>query len=196
MIKINLLGEKITTDRSGALILIGYVASVVVLAGIFLYLNAGISAEIADRASQVQRLEAQLNKLKNTTREVRELEAKRSQLRDKLAVIATLKRNKLGPVRAMDDLNSALPERAWITEVRETTENIFRVMGKALDNQTIAQFMTGLGGSDYFREVELVEAKQNEWNDARIHEFILQAKVNYAGKIAAAPTPAPTAPAS
>lgn len=192
MIKINLLGEEVKADRSGTLFLVGFGASVLALLAIFFYLNSTIAGEIADRDSQVKSLEAQLAKLKNTTKEVRELEAKRAQLRNKLAVIATLKRNKTGPVRAMDDLDAALPERAWISEIREATEGNFRIMGRALDNQTVAEFMTGLSKSDYFRDVELIEAKQGVWNGARINEFILQAKVNYAGRVLAAPTAAPT----
>lgn len=182
MIKINLLGDETIIDHSSIYWLAGYVASVAACFAVFFYLNSSITGSIDDLRGQEQSLEAQLNRLKATTKEVRDLEAKKEELRDKLAVIAILKRSKAGPVRVMDDLNLALPERAWLTNVKERDGRL-RIQGLALDNQTIAGFMKELEGSDYFSAVDLVETKRAQWKGVRITSFILQAKVNYAGQI-------------
>jgi len=185
MIKINLLGEESVIDYTAIYWLIGYLASLLVCGLVLFLLNSSIVSSIKELRNRAETLDAQLAKLKIVTKEVRNLETKKEELRDKLAVIAVLKRNKTGPVRVMDDLNLALPERAWLTNVKEK-DGLLRIQGMALDNQTIAAFMKGLEGSEYFSDVDLVETKQVEWKKARIKEFILQTKVNYAGKIAAA----------
>ncbi len=182
MIKINLLGEEVVESNSGILIVAGYVASLVVLLGVFFLMQSSVSRSIADLTAEKQSLESQLAKLKEVTKEVRLLEQKREELKNKLTVIATLKRNKSGPVRVMNDLNEFLPDRAWIGEIREK-DNQMRIQGVALDNQTVSTFAKGLHSSDYFPSVELVETRNLNYKGVTVKEFILQARVRYLGKI-------------
>ena len=192
MIKINLLGEEAAVDYTGWYILIGYVASVVALLLVFIFMYNSVTQSIEEMTVQTQNLETQLAKLKVTTKEVRDLEAKRAELQGKLVVIATLKRNKVGPVRVMDDLNKALPEKAWFTDVREK-EGALMLTGLALDDQTIATFMRELERSDYFGTIDLVESKRIMVKNVRMSEFSIQAQVNYVGKIAPKPEGTPAA---
>jgi hypothetical protein len=127
------------------------------------------------------------------------LESKREDLNNKLAVIATLRRSKVGPVRVLDDLNMAVPERAWLSEIKEAS-GLLKINGVALDNQTVSLFMKDLEASDYFDNIELVESKQalakasdpsqlldltkGESSDSvKINQFALQTRVLYAGKL-------------
>ena len=186
MIKINLLGDDTAVDHSGKLIVAGYVLSLVMFCAIFYFMGQSVGADVARLTHETDLLTKQLNKLKETTKEVHELENKRQELNDKLAVIAKLKRNKIGPVRVMDDLNLAIPERAWVSDMKESA-GVLRLVGFALDNQTIAVFMKDLEASDYFDAVELVETKQADREGVKIKAFTLDTKVNYAGKIKVEP---------
>ncbi len=182
MIKINLLGDTTIKDFTGVYQLAGFGAAVALTIGVCIILLASISADIESETARSQSLEIELTNIQKKTTEVRELEAKRKLLREKLAVIATLKRNQSGPVRVMDDLNLALPERAWLKEFKEK-DSVLRITGLALDNQTIAAYMKGLEASDYFEKVELIEARQTVWKGAKIKLFTLSCKINYAGKV-------------
>ncbi|MBX7143746.1 MAG: PilN domain-containing protein [Oligoflexia bacterium] len=182
MIKINLLGEDTVVDNSHNLLIAAYVASLLVCLGIFYYLNDSISVEVAQKTTEAGKLERQLAALQETTKEVKELDRKRAELNDKLVVIATLKRNKVGPVKVMDDLNMSLPERAWLTDIKESG-SILRISGFALDNQTIATFMKDLQASEYFTSVDLVETKQVEERGVKVKDFTLDAKISYTGKL-------------
>lgn len=189
MIKINLLGEDTVVDNSGNVVVAGFVAGIVVVLGVFYWLQDSLNSQVVIMNSEAAKLERQLAALQETTKEVRELDKKRTELNDKLVVIATLKRNKAGPVRVMDDLNMSLPERAWLTEFREGAGTL-RMVGTALDNQTIATYMKDLQASDYFTAVDLVETKQIESKGVKIKNFTLDAKITYTGKLrkdAAAP---------
>ena len=180
MIKINLLGDETVIDTSGTWLLIGYVLSVAVAVLVWLMLYFAASSNIQEYTTQAESLEQELAKLKEITKEVRALEQKKKELADKTAVIATLKRNQLGPVRILDDLNTALPERAWLTEVRETG-GLMRISGYALDNQTVAAFMKALEASVYFESIDLGESREVEKEGAKLKEFTLLTKVVYAG---------------
>ena len=182
MIKINLLGDDTVQDNSGTFIVAGYCASLVLAVGVFFWMQSAIDAKVTSSKNESLKLEAQLSHLQETTKEVKDLDKKRAELNDKLVVIATLKRNKVGPVRVLDDLNSALPERAWITEAKETA-GMLHISGIALDNQTIATFMKDLGTSEYFSNVELGETKMVDKKGVKVRDFSLDAKISYAGKI-------------
>src|SRR5581483_6086732 len=111
------------------------------------------------------------------------LDKRRAQLRSKIATIDVLERQRQGPVHVLDDLSIATPEKLWLTDVRETGGGM-TLTGKGLDNQTIAQFMRKLGASRYFENVDLVETKQVEEGQAKLKQFTVSARVNYAGRMA------------
>jgi len=159
MIKINLLGDKTGIDYSARYIVLGYASSLVLCVIVFIALYFMTSSRVAALTVETDALQLQLDELKEKTKSVRELKQKKDTLQNKLAVIAKLKKSKLGPVQVMDDMNLALPIEVWLREVKEQSGE-FRIKGRALDNQKIAYFMRQLGESDYFDAIELLESKQ------------------------------------
>lgn len=182
MIKINLLGDDTALDRSGVLFVTAFAASVVVVGVVCFFLLQAVNGKIETAQGEISSLEKRLAALQETTKEVRDLEKKRKELNDKLAVIARLKKSKAGPVHVMDDLNMALPERAWLTGVKEK-QNQLSISGYALDNQTIASFMKELERSDYYDTIDLVETKQATRKGTKLKSFKLNAKIRYTGKL-------------
>jgi type IV pilus assembly protein PilN len=182
MIKINLLGDDTVVDHSGKLWIAAYVASVVMLLITFLALHQRAAHEIEDLTASKETKERELEKLKAKTQEVRNLEGKKRELAAKLTVIASLKKSKVGPVRILDDLSTAIPDRAWITELEEKSGTMM-IQGMALDNQTIANFMEELDRSNYFDAVELDETVGGQRQGVPIKVFKMRAAVSYAGKV-------------
>lgn len=185
MIRINFLGDTGATARMAVLQVGLYLGSIVIGAVICALMYRSSATEVEQLTRETDELSRTLTQLQETTTEVRNLESKRAELNSKLAVIATLKRSKAGPVRVLDDLNSALPERSWLQEIREVGGKL-RLTGLALDNQTIAAFMKDLETSDFFDGIELVETRQHEREGVKISSFTLDTSVRYAG--AADPT--------
>lgn len=182
MIKINLLGEPPRLDATTKRWLGTYMVSLAAMVLIGLVARGLMTGRIAHLERETNVLNSELLALKRATKEVRDLESKRKELRAKLDVIARLKETKIGPVRIMDDLNGAVPDRVWLTEIAERS-GVLRLSGYALDNQTIAAFMKDLDRSDFFETVELVETKQMEREGVKIKLFTLESKVNYAGAV-------------
>ena len=157
MIKINLLGEDTSIDHSGRLILIGYVASVVGLAVLFIILQTSVASEVASVRDEVETLTSKLSDLKRVTQEVRDLEKEKQELDNITATVARLKLSQVGPVRVMDDLNVAVPTRGWMHEVDEKA-GVMRITGLTLNDHDVVKFMKSLETSNFFESVDLVES--------------------------------------
>lgn len=182
MIKINLLGDQKSSRSTHFLFMAGYTGSLAAVLISFFFMYTSAAAKVSELATEKAGLDAELATLQTTNKDVKDLEKMRQELNDKLVVIARLKKSKLGPVRVLDDLNVAIPDRSWVTDIKETA-GLMKISGLALDNQTIASFMQKLDASDYFDAVDLKETKQIEDRGANVYSFTLQTKVNYAGKI-------------
>ena len=182
MIKINLLGTEAAVDHSGQLFYAGYAVSLVLFLVACFFLQTSIRGEIDTLTAERQSLDRELTSLKEVTKEVRDLDKKREDLRNKLSEIALLNKNKTGPVRVMDSLNGALPERAWLMELSENN-GVMKVDGLALDNVTVASFAKQLNTLSYFPKVENLKSESYNWKGASIQKFTFNAAVNYAGKI-------------
>ena len=182
MIKINLLGDDTVRDYSKELQIGAFFGSIVVLVLICLYVSSSISNSIEDMESKKAALEGELKRLEAVTKEVKDLEAKQKDLRDRLVRIATLKRSKLGPVKVLQALNEAIPERAWFSEVREK-EGVLNLKGLAIDGETMSTLMRELEKSEHFPKVELDVAKQAIKQGVKIQEFVIRTDVSYGGRI-------------
>jgi len=147
---------------------------------------------------EVDQLRAEVAQLSRQTAEVRDLDRKRAELEAKLRVIETLKQKRTGPVRILEDLSAATPEKLWLLEFSDVNGQA-TLTGLALDNQTIAVFMRQLQASKYFFEVDLVETAHSETvrdlagpQAGSFKKFIIKARLDYLGE-GGKPAPSPTA---
>ena len=185
MIRINLLGDVAARSNTTNLqIAIFGISSFFLLTGLYV-VSDNISTKHETLVREKQALEYQLENVKRKTTVVRDLEEKKKILRNKLSVIAELKRSKSGPVRVLDDLNISLPKRAWLTSVVEK-ERYVSIEGMALDNQTISEFLNQLEDSDYFESVDLGESRSSNYQSVEMKRFTLSSKISYIGTLGTA----------
>lgn len=221
MIKINLLGDITKIDHSNRFLLFSFLLLSLISSVLCYRIYSQTEIEYKQTSLKLDSLKEQLKRLNEKTQVVRELEAKEKVLREKLLVLARLRKNKLGPVKVLDDLNTAVPKTVWILSLAEQNSSM-RILGRALDNQSIALFIKDLQKSDYFESVDLIESKQVYYsrqdkkitakpvisggrgvgrqvlvkgkalkkrsgqiseNNIRLKDFVLSAKVNYAGEL-------------
>jgi type IV pilus assembly protein PilN len=179
MIKINLLGEEQRTDSSVVAWIVGMGVSWLLFFASAGFLYTDVYAGLDMRRLEFDLLSKDLAVLKEKTKEVQELEEKRGELEQKLAVIEELLLNKLGPVKVLDQLNISVPERAWLTEVSERSSMI-EISGYAIDGQTVASFMDQLERSDYFGDIT-VDTRAEARDGVKLQLFTLRARLSYAG---------------
>jgi len=188
MIRINLLPVKalqaeVTRRREifiGATIL---ATALLLLVGLHLtqaYQLSALESELASLRGDLQTLNAKI-------KQVGDLQNKIKDLRGKNKIIDDLNKKKTGPVLVMENLAKATPTSLWLTELKETGGNV-TINGLAVDNQAVADFISGLEASKNFKNVELVETTQGLGPTAGFKRFAVKAGVMYQ-----AAEPAPSA---
>lgn len=157
------------------------------------------SQTVARLDQQTADLEAELVVLRERVAEASRLEQQKRDLDAKLKVIAELSQKRVGPAGVLRDLSRATPSRLWLTDLTEAGGGA-TISGKAVDNQTIADFLRSLEESVYFNTVDLSETTQDEQGGVKLKRFLLRATIDYAAKPkppgAAATAGAPAAPAA
>ena len=154
---------------------------------VFLLLALGIVADRIRHGRTVARLdqeaadlEAELVVIREQVAEATRLDQQRKDLDTKLKVIAELSQKRVGPAGVLRDLSRATPDRLWMIDLTESA-GAATFSGKALDNQTIADFLRSLANSPYFTGVDLSETTQDEQDAGlKLKKFLIRANINYA----------------
>jgi type IV pilus assembly protein PilN len=189
MIKINLLPFRAARKKENIRRQISiYALSVVCLALLlgFVFLNLGrtLAALEADRSSKKKELATYAE----TTKKIEALKQKIAEVRAKLDVIKELEKNKTGPVLLLDELSMAVPkEKLWLTALDEN-KGILTLKGTAMDNDTVALFMTNLETAKHIVSVDLETAMLKSLPKFKLNviDFVLKCKT-YAHKEKAKP---------
>jgi type IV pilus assembly protein PilN len=108
-------------------------------------------------------------------KEVKNIEAERKQVQDKIEIIEQLKRNQSGPVRLLDEVSKALPTGASILRLTERGGSV-DIDGDAFTNNDVVRYIDNLKSSPYFSEVYLLETRQAQLEGVDIYKYKLQFK--------------------
>jgi type IV pilus assembly protein PilN len=174
MIKINLLPYREAAKKenlrqqimifSGTLVLF----LLIILAG-HLYFSAlisGIETKIQEAEARLVVLDKKVGDIEGFKRDKRELE-------QKLGVINSLERNRLFPVRMLDELNQLVPAKeAWLERITQKGQEL-RIEGMARDNGTVARFMKSVEKAGFVQSAELVLSREKELAGVKLQQFIL-----------------------
>jgi type IV pilus assembly protein PilN len=166
MIRINLLPfraarKKENVRRQVSVFLLSLVLVSILAVIVHVWLNnriAGLNEQIASTKAQV----AKYNKI---NAEIGEIKKKLAVLDKKIQVIQTLDRNRKAPVRLMDSMTQLLvANRMWFTRM-DFKDDAIKLDGIALDNQTVADFMTRVQEFPDYQEVKLASIKQERYTN-------------------------------
>jgi len=160
MIRINLLPfraarKKENIRRQLTIYGLTVVFALVVMAYYFMKLSTTLS----DLKDKEQNIKVELAGYKKTIERINSLEKKITEIRKKLDVIKDLEKKKTGPVLLLDQIAMAVPkERLWLTSILEKKGKL-TLNGTAMDNETVAVFMTNLEKSELITAVDLKSAR-------------------------------------
>jgi type IV pilus assembly protein PilN len=189
MIRINLLPFRAARKKENIRRqLMVYGLSVVLTFCIMGYTFFYLSSTLSGLKEDQKRIQDELKRYELTIKKIAELEKKIKEIRAKLEVIRELERNKTGPVHLLDEISIAVPkEKLWLSSLKES-KGTLTLTGTAMDNETIALFMTNLEKSEYISGVDLQSAKLRNLPDYKLNvaDFVLEART-YAFKEKTAP---------
>jgi type IV pilus assembly protein PilN len=179
MIRINLLPFRAARKKENIKRQITVYGLVIVLlftvmAYYFLQLNSTLS-NLKDKEKAIR---AELKTYQATVKKINQLEKKIKQIKSKLAVIRRLEKNKTGPVHLLEEITIAVPkDKLWLNSYKESKGSL-KLTGTAMDNETVALFMTNLEKSAYITRVELEGTKLRNMPKfkLRVSDFVLNCK--------------------
>ena len=171
MIRINLVRGKRKKRRelsAGS----GWIAfPLVVLAGT-IYFHTTVSGRISKLDADIGKANTDIARLKKEIGEVEKFKVRKAELQKKVDVISNLQKGRSGPVRYFEALSAAIPEKCWIDTLGVKDDKV-TLTGVALNNYTIANFMTALGQTGRFRDVVLGVAEQTTVSGVKLVKFNL-----------------------
>ena len=169
MIRINLLPYRATRKKENIRIQVNiFIGSLVLIFLAIFWFNSHLSGKIGDLNSEIKSTKDQVAKYQEINKEIAEIKKKLEVLDRKIEVIESLERDRKAPVQNLDSLYTVLVEkRMWYTQIEEK-ENKFKLNGVAIDNQTVADYMTRLEKSDQFENVVLSSIKAETTSDSEL----------------------------
>jgi type IV pilus assembly protein PilN len=171
MIRINLVRGKRKKRRELSVGSLWIAFPLVVLAGT-LYFHTTVSGKISRLDAGIVKANAEIVRLKKEIGEVEKFKARKVELQKKVDIISNLQKGRTGPVRYFEALSAAIPEKCWI-DTLGVKDGKVTLSGVALNNYTIANYMTALGQTGRFRDVVLGAAEQATVAGVKLVKFNL-----------------------
>jgi type IV pilus assembly protein PilN len=150
-------------------------------------------ARLAASEREQRRLTQELVAIQGPFADVTHMEQQKQELREKLKVIAELETRKVGPVRLLEDLSGATPDKLWLSEFADTSGTV-KISGLGVDEQTVADFLRRLAASHFFQRIDLDETSQVDQDGVKHKKFVISGLLDYTGGGAHGPTQALATP--
>ncbi|MFZ1987164.1 MAG: PilN domain-containing protein [Desulfatitalea sp.] len=161
MIRINLLPYRAARKKENIRFQVNvFIGSVVLLLLLIFWYNALLNGNIKDLNSEISSTKEQVAKYQEINKEIAEIKSTLALLEKKIEVITSLERDRKSPVQNLDGIYQLLVEkRMWYSQIEEKGDT-FKISGVAIDNQTVADYMTRIEKSERFQNVRLAAIKQ------------------------------------
>lgn len=181
MIRINLLPYRAARKKENIRIQVNiFLGSVFIIALLVIWYNAYLGGRIDDLNAEISSAREQVAKYQKINNEIAEIKKKLEVLDRKIQVIESLEADRKAPVQNLDSLYQLLVEkRMWYNQVEEKGDT-FKLTGIALDNHTVADYMTRIEKSERFENVRLASIKQYELKGKELK--LKQFEVNFKKK--------------
>jgi Tfp pilus assembly protein PilN len=179
MIRINLLGRSkpkskrsaaatsaIEFESSGSPNSSNALAAIIVLAvtagGIWWYLGQ-LNKQAADIKAQMDAAQREAQSLAQTKARFEQRQAVRDEYEQRVKIIDSLRASQSGPVDLLTMVSSTVnnTDEVWLNSMSDAGTNV-NVDGTALSSNAVANLMTNLMKTGYFKSVEIKEAYQDE----------------------------------
>lgn len=177
MIKINLLKarkeqKKIKVRKE----MIVFILSMGIVLGLLFVVLWFIGSEREKTLAQIASTTKEIEYYKSLRTEFEKAKEQKKILEEKLNVINMLKKEKASPAKVLDELSIDKPEKVHFESVKKDGSRL-GIEGVALDDETVANFMTNLRKSKLFRNVDLIVSEQIEVNKIPLKKFILSCEI-------------------
>ena len=175
MIKVNLLPYRAARKKENLRLQVStFFLSMIFVTLLMCYYNILLNNKINAYHVKIENIQNKLSKYNKIIKEITDIKNRLGVLNKKTGVIKNLELNRKEPVRLLDTMTfMVIPKRMWFTSLEAKEEEV-TIKGFALDNKTVADFMTRLEGSKLFDSVNLKNLKQETYNQYKnLKEFVI-----------------------
>ncbi len=164
MIRINLLGVERKTrkapafDVSQQITLACSLILVLAVAGIGWWYWT-LDQQAAQVEAEIQAAQSEQARLQSLLTEVREFEARRGQLQQRVQLIEQLRAGQSVPVQLLDHVSRSLPDMLWLTQMEQTASTL-TIQGSSTTLIALSDFVGNLGNNDLLvKPIEIVDSQ-------------------------------------
>lgn len=197
MIRINLLAverkpEKKGWDMAGQKAAILGTAILAAALLLIVWRVFSLRQDAARLDEDLRAAQAEQQRLRSVLEQVKDFESRRQQLQQRVALIEQLRQGQTGPVRMLDEVSRAMPDRLWLTAMAQDATGV-KIDGRTTSLTSLSDFVGNLEGSGFFaRPVEILESQVEGAGGAEdVVRFAVKAQYQ-----SAAPAAPPAAPAA
>jgi type IV pilus assembly protein PilN len=173
MIRINLLQvERTAKPKRGPSLQFGslatkmpLVSSLILVAALVWVGYSAWSLYLRDQQLDQELTQARADeaRLAPVLKQVEEFEARQKQLQQRVKLIEQLRQDQVVPVHMLDKISRSLPDRLWLTDMKEANDNWVQVDGQTSTLTALADFIGNLENSGYFaRPVEIISSDEQK----------------------------------
>ena len=187
MIRINLLAVERGRSTKKSRVLIPAAHRVTVGASLILIATIlGISwwfLSLRERSAQLDqdivKAEAETLQLRSVLAQVQKFESRKAQLTQRVTLIEQLRRGQSAPVHVIDEISTSLPERLWLTELKQAGSD-FTISGFTPSLPSLSDFVANLEATKWFkRPVEILDSQvQSDPKSGDLVKFSIKATLN------------------
>ncbi|MDY6791924.1 MAG: PilN domain-containing protein [Thermodesulfobacteriota bacterium] len=172
MIRINLLPFRAARKKENIRRQVSiFFLSFFLVAIVLVYYHINLGSKISNLKAKIQTTKKEVAKYDKINKEIALLKNKLEILKKKTSVIESLEKNRFEPVRLLDTMSlKVIAKRMWFKRFKSRDKTI-EIDGLALDNKTVADFMTRLQGSGLFSAVKLKTIKKTKVKDSDLKNF-------------------------
>ncbi len=174
MIRINLLPYRLARKKENIRRQVSIFCLFFIFVGISCYyFQNNLNARIEKLNTQIDATKKEISKYRKITREIDAIIKNLTDLKKKTAVINNLEMDRKRPVKLLETMTQVVvPKRMWFTSLTSGNSTV-GINGIALDNKTIADFMTRLEGSKLFSAVNLKSIRQQKRANLNLKRFAI-----------------------
>lgn len=156
MIKINLLPFRKARRRENVRRQVNvYFLCLIFLFSLMLYFHFDLNIQLGKLEARKTSLQKELKTYARITKEIAQHKKNTKILTTKLEVIRNLEKQQVGPVQLLAEVARAAPlDRLWLESLSES-QGVMTLQGTAMDNDTVALFMTELEKARQIQSVDL-----------------------------------------
>jgi type IV pilus assembly protein PilN len=190
MIRINLLPYRESRKKESVLRQINTFLTVFfVVFVILLCYSIWLGNKIDDLNTKITKTKTLLTQAEKQAKKVDQIKAELDKLGHKIEVIKSIEKNRRAPVILLENMTKMVAEntsistsdvsagndnkpvkRLWFTSFDASGKKV-NITGIALDNKTIADFMSRLEDSKLYTNVNLITIKQQKTNNLNLKQF-------------------------